>query len=65
MLGLSDSISRKKIIADILFSVPPPPARGMKGSIRMSGGGSVLVQQLDTSLSVVEQRLSAASICFG
>ena len=43
----------------------PPPARGMKGSIRMSGGGSVLVQQLDTSLSVVEQRLSAASICFG
>lgn len=61
MLGLSYSISRKKfpIIADILFSTIFIVGE-MKGRIRKSGGGSVLVNQLDTSISVGEQLLSVA-----
>ena len=34
----------------------------MKGRIRMSGGGSVLVEQLDTAISVGEQLLSVCHV---
>jgi len=61
MLGLSYSISWKKftIIADILFSTIFLVSE-MKGRIRKSEGGSVLVKQLDTSIFVGEQLVSFA-----